>query len=56
MWKREKTINTGLLPLKFTVGAGSLAKWLSLRSVLWLPRVSSVQILAVDMAPLIRPW
>ena len=33
-------------------GAGSVAKWLSSRSPLQRPRV---QILGVDMAPLVRP-
>ena len=32
-----------------------VAKWLSSSAPLWGPRVSRVQILGVDMAPLIRP-
>ena len=36
-------------------GAGPVAEWLSSRALLRRPRVSAVQILGVDMAPLIRP-
>ena len=35
-----------------TIGAGSVAEWLSSRALLRRPRV---QILGADMAPLIRP-
>ena len=35
--------------------AGPVAKWLSLRPPLQQPRVSPVQILGADMAPLMRP-
>ena len=37
------------------IGAGPVAKWLSLHDPLQRPRVSLVQILGVDMALLIRP-
>ena len=36
-------------------GAGPVAEWLSLCALLWQPRVSQIQILGADMAPLIRP-
>ena len=35
--------------------AGPVAVWLSLHAPLWRPRVSPVQILGTDMAPLIKP-
>ena len=37
------------------IGAGPLAKWLSLHAGLQRPRASLVQILGADMAPLVRP-
>ena len=40
---------------KLTYGAGPVAEWLSLHDPLQPPRVSSVQILDTDMAPLTRP-
>ena len=36
-------------------GAGSMAKWLSLRALLRQPRVSLVPILGADLALLIKP-
>ena len=36
-------------------GAGPVAEWLSSRALLGWPRVSLVQILGTDMAPLVRP-
>ena len=36
-------------------GAGPMAEWLSSHTPLQQPRVSQVQILGVDMAPLIKP-
>ena len=41
--------------LKMCGGAGPVAKWLSSHSPLRRPRVSPLQVLGVDMAPLIRP-
>ena len=35
--------------------AGPVAEWLSLRALLQQPRVSLVQILGANMAPLIKP-
>ena len=40
---------------KYLLGAGPVAEWLSSHAPLWWPRVSPVQILGADMAPLIRP-
>ena len=37
------------------LGTGPVAKWLSSHALLRRPRVSSVQILGVDTAPLIKP-
>ena len=37
------------------MGPGPMAEWLSSRSLLQRPRVPLVQILGMDMAPLIRP-
>ena len=37
------------------VGAGPVAEWLSLCPLLLRPRVSPVQILGTDTAPLIKP-
>ena len=45
-WANFKRINTA---------AGPVAEWLSSRTPLRWPRVSPVQILGVDMAPLNRP-
>ena len=36
-------------------GAGPTAEGLSSHTLLWQPRISAVQILGVDMAPLIKP-
>ena len=41
--------------LRDAPGAGPVVRWLSSRAPLWQPRVSPVQILSADMAPLIRP-
>ena len=40
---------------KRVVGAGPVAKWLSLRALLWQPRVLPVRVLGMDMAPFIKP-
>ena len=40
---------------RVTVGAGPVAEWVSSRTLLQWPRVSPVQILGMDMTPLIRP-
>ena len=37
------------------MGADPMAEWLSSHALLQWPRVSLVQILGVDMAPLIKP-
>ena len=37
------------------MGAGPMTEWLSLQAPLQWPRVSLVQILGADMAPLVRP-
>ncbi len=37
------------------LGADLVAKWLSLRTVLWWPRVLPVRILVTDLVLLIRP-
>ena len=49
--KRGKNDNKN----KRNAGAGPMAEWLSSHAPLWQPRVLPVQILGVDMAPLIRP-
>ena len=40
---------------KQSLGAGPMAKRLSLRALLQWPRVSPVRILGADMAPLVKP-
>ena len=37
------------------IGGGPVAEWLNLRDPLWQPGISQVQILGVDLAPLVRP-
>ena len=48
-------LSTGFGIRKAEVGAGPAAEWLSSRALLRRPRVSLVQILGADMAPLVRP-
>lgn len=44
-----------ILWVKNFSGAGPVAKWLSSHAPLLQPRVSQVQTLGKDLAPLIRP-
>ena len=51
-----KWVTSAVVTFKnFLLGAGPVAEWLSSRAPLQWPGVSPVQILGVDMAPLIRP-
>ena len=54
--EKEKSLRFIIeIALNWNVGAGPVAEWLSLRTLLWWPRVSLVRILGADMEPLIRP-
>ena len=52
---KEKMVRFELCLKKLQTRGQPRGKWLSLRALLWWPRVLLVWILGADMAPLIRP-